>query len=591
MGQTREFSVPRSYELTDDHLLPRAPWQQAEKNPDLVVVERPVDGSWVPMTAKEFLGNVLDVSRGLVADGLEPGDRVALMADTSYEWLLLDLAIWNAGCVTVPIYPSSSAGQVEWILQDSGARAIFVGGATQESVAQEAGVGTPCFRMDSETLRQLVVRGESVSEDAVRSRLDALTLDQPASIIYTSGTTGRPKGCVISHRNAAAEVQALLRSPIGQQCTPGRKMIMFLPLAHVLARAVTYTGVVGGATLGFWGDFKTIADQFASFKPHILLGVPRVFEKVRAGVRTKAHKGGPVKAEIFRRAEASAVKYAQAENPGRFLQWEHKVFDKLVYAKVREAMGGNVLFAISGGGALNPRLGNFFEGLGVPIYEGYGLTETFAAITVNQPGANRVGTVGQLIAGHSARLSESGELQLKGDVVFEGYFRNDEATEAAFEDGWFKTGDLASIDDDGYVKITGRAKEIIVTAGGKNVAPGPMEDMIRENPLIGHAMLVGEGRPFVTALLTLDPENAPEWAQERGLSLHDLPKNDEFRALVQASIDEANATVSSAEGVKKYWVLQDDFTEESGELTPTMKIKRHVVAKKHHRAIEHLYKR
>ncbi|GAB3580974.1 AMP-dependent synthetase/ligase [Calidifontibacter terrae] len=591
MVMTREFSVPRNYELTAQDIIARAPWRHAATTPDLVLFESYVNDAWAPITARDFLDQVRATARGLVASGIQPGDRVALMGDTRYEWMVFDLAIANTGAITVPIYPSSSAAQVAWILSDSGARHIVVDDALQAAVVTESNADVTCLVIDDGALSQLAIRGQDVDDSEIERRRDTLDLDQPASIVYTSGTTGRPKGCVLTHRNVTAEVLAICNSNVGQVAVPGSRLMMFLPLAHVLARAVTYAGLHGGMTTGFWSDFKTISDKFVSFRPHIILGVPRVFEKVHAGARTAANNGGAVKARIFARAEATAVRFSATEAPDRLQRAHRAVYDRLVFAKVRAATGGQCRYAISGGGALNPRLAQFFEGLGLPVYEGYGLTETCAAITVNQPDAHRIGTVGRPLPGNAVRVSDSGELQLRGDLVFRDYLGNEQATADAFDDGWFRTGDLGTIDEDGFVRITGRAKEILVTAGGKNVAPGPIEDALCESPLIGHAMLVGEGRPYIAALLTIDPEGGPVWAADHGVDLATLPENEAFRAEVQAAIDRANQAVSHAEGVKKFVLLPQDFSEEGGELTPTLKIKRHVVLEKQAVAVEQLYSR
>ncbi|WP_431841734.1 AMP-dependent synthetase/ligase [Calidifontibacter indicus] len=607
MGQgttIREFATEQNFTLDSDGILARLPWRRAAERPLHTSFERFENGQWLPVTAERHLAEVKAAAKGFIAAGIEPGDRVAIMACTRYEWILLDAAIWAAGGVTVPIYPSSAPAQVEWIVQNSAAKLLIVEDeVAQDNLANADIAGAEVLVIDAGAVGALRRRGivAGVDDDAVEARLDTLTLDSPASLIYTSGTTGRPKGCVLTHANLLAEAQAVLAMPIGQQAARfGKRTLMFLPLAHVLARAITYAAYEGGATVGFWADFKTIVDKFASFEPDMILCVPRVLEKVHAGVRAQALAGGPAKAKIFRRAEQVAIEWSKAQGgdglgdatkPGLRLQAEHRLFDKLVYGKVRAAMGGRCTMAISGGGALGATLGHFFRGIGLPTYEGYGLTETTSAITVNSPGAQRIGTVGRPIPGNAVRIADNGEIELKGAVVCAGYWQNEQATSEAFDDGWFRTGDLGALDADGYLTITGRAKEILVTAGGKNVAPGPMEEQLRAHEVIGNAVVVGEGRPFVGALITLDPEGAADWAKANNRPVDGLATDEQLRAEIQVAVDEASSQVSHAEGIKKFVVLPDDFTEETGELTPTLKVKRHVVNEKYADQIDSIYRK
>lgn len=565
-------------ELTDRDLLPLRPWRRAQEDPQHPSFSHVVDGDWQTITAGEHLESLVATVRGLVASGVAAGDRVVLMADTRYEWLLLDEAIWNAGAGTVPVYPSSSRSQLEWIVRDSGARVLLVETPAMAQLA--TGLDVEVLVIDDGALATLAERGQTVAEDEVHARRDAVTFDGLAGIVYTSGTTGRPKGVVLTHRHLAAEVAGCLAHPIGEVGAPGRRILMFLPMAHVLARSVAYIAAQSGATVGFWSDFSTIVEKFGSFRPHMVVGVPRVFEKVHAGIRAKA-AGRRVSAAVFAKGEQVAIDWSRAVGddphpgrPGLRLRVLHAVFDRLLYAKVRAALGGETMYEISGGGALGERLGHFFRGVGVPIHEGYGLTETCAAITVNGPGHQRVGTVGRPLPGNEVRIGEDGAIEVRGAVVTDGYWNNEEATRSSIVDGWFATGDLGSLDDEGYLTITGRAKEIIVTAGGKNVVPGPLEDVLRSHPLVSQAMVVGEGRPFVAALITLDPEAEP-------------PADPQ--AELQGVVDEANELVSKAEGIKKFVVLDDDFTEESGEMTATQKLKRHVIETQRVEAIEGLY--
>lgn len=592
----QEISVPLDRELTEDDNLARLAWRRAYADAQHPLFQTFDDG-WQTITAGEHLSSVVALARGLIGAGIQPGDRVALMCGTRYEWVLLDSAIWAAGAITVPIYPSSSPAQISWIVGDSGAQLLLVETPQMHAEAREAAPrDLEVLTIDEGAVADLERRGVDVAAAQVDRRIADVTLDDPASIIYTSGTTGRPKGCVITHRNLASEAAGLLSQPIGAAARPGNRSLTFLPLAHVLARAVTYAVAHGGATVGFWGDFGTIVDKFASFQPDIILGVPRVFEKVHAGIRAKAHSSGGAKAKIFDRAEQVAIARSRAEedgSPGRVLRARHAAYDRLVYRSVRAALGGRCRYAISGGGALREDLQHFFSGIGMDLYEGYGLTESCAAITVNQPTLRRIGTVGRPIAGNAVRIADSGEIELSGGVVFTEYWNNPQATAEAFDDGWFRTGDLGALDEEGFLRITGRAKEIIVTAGGKNVAPALLEEAICAHELVGHAMLVGEGRPFVAALITLDPEAARRWADQRGRSadLEALAQDEDLRSALQTAVDDANALVSRAEGVRKFVVLPTEFSEESGQLTATLKVKRHVVLERYADEVESLYHR
>lgn len=600
----REITVPTRRTFTGSDLIPVVARGRATSDPGAVPFEYHADGGWRSVTQAELVRRVDRIAAGLVAAGVEPGDRVALMAGTRLEWILVDLAVWTAGAITVPVYPSSSAGQLQWILEDSAAKVLVAETGDHVVVVSETDVPATCTRvlyLDDGGLEALGAEGEAIPAEKLDDALATLTPDTPASIIYTSGTTGRPKGCVITHRNVLAECHALLDHPIGVMAQQGRKTLMFLPLAHVLARAVTYTVYLGDATVGFWDDTSTILPRFADFRPHMILGVPRVFEKVRDGIAAKAGAKGRLQKEIFARAEAIAIEASElrggdglndARRPSLAHTLQYKALDRAVYAAVREALGGRCEYAISGGGALPDRISHFFRGLGVPIYEGYGLTESTAAATVNGPGCQRIGTVGRPVAGTSVRISDSGEVELAGELIFDRYWNNEEATAEAIRDGWFATGDLGSLDADGYLTITGRAKEIIVTAGGKNVAPGPIEDGIRAHPLVGHAVLIGEGRKFVSALITVDEAEMEKWVAENGHSgtpAEDLVGDPALRAEIQFAVDEANRQVSHAEGVKRFVVLPRDFTEESGELTATLKVKRHVVAERYADHIEGMY--
>ncbi|WP_137873293.1 long-chain fatty acid--CoA ligase [Rhodococcus sp. Q] len=601
----REFSVPLNFTVPDDGSAVDAVYAHAEKNPTLALFKRRTGGTWVDVTAREIAETVTAVAKGLIASGVGPGDRVALMSGTRYEWPILDFAIWSAGGVTVPVYETSSAEQVRWILQDSAAVALIVENATHTNTV--AGVVgdfpglTTVLQIepgDDEpgAIATLVERGADIADDEVRARTAALKASDPATLIYTSGTTGRPKGCMLTHSNLIAESNAIATSGFGVLLQPGRRNLMFLPLAHVLARAVSLAAFNAGTTVGHTSDTKNIVAIFGEFKPDFILSVPRVFEKVYNTARQKAHSEG--KGKIFDAAAEVAVEWSQAQDTGGagfFLNLKHTVFDKLVYGKLKAALGGQCQLAISGGAPLGARLGHFFRGLGVTIYEGYGLTETTAAITVNSPGNQKVGTVGKPLAGNSVRIAEDGEILLKGPVVFTEYWKNEAATKDAIEDGWFHTGDLGSLDTEGYLSITGRKKEIIVTAGGKNVAPAGLEDHLRAHPLISQALVVGDQKPFIGALITIDPEAWPGWLERNekasDATIESLIADVDLIAEIDEAIAEANKLVSAAESIKKYRILPLDFTEETGELTPTLKLKRNIILQNHGAAIEAIYSR
>ncbi|MGW0044439.1 AMP-dependent synthetase/ligase [Rhodococcus sp. NPDC003348] len=599
----REFSVPLNFAVPADGSAVDAVYTHAAATPNLVLFKRLTGGVWADVTAREIAEQVTAVAKGLIASGVQAGDRVALMSGTRYEWPILDFAIWSAGGVTVPIYETSSAEQVRWILEDSAAVGLIVETDDHSRTVADVTGDFPALNTVLQiepaegargAIATLVERGAGIADDDVRSRTAALKAADPATLIYTSGTTGRPKGCMLTHSNLIAESHAIATSGFGALLQPGRRNLMFLPLAHVLARAVSLAAFNAGTTVGHTSDTKNIVATFGEFKPDFILSVPRVFEKVFNTAQQKAHGEG--KGKIFDMAAEVAVQWSQAQDTGGagfVLGLKHTVFDKLVYSKLKAALGGQCQLAISGGAPLGARLGHFFRGLGVTIYEGYGLTETTAAITVNTPGNQKIGTVGKPLAGNAVRIAEDGEILLSGPVVFTGYWQNEAATAEAIVDGWFHTGDLGSLDTEGYLSITGRKKEIIVTAGGKNVAPAGLEDYLRAHPLISQALVVGDQKPFIGALITIDPEAWPGWLERNGKpagsSITDLVADIDLVAEVDAAIAEANKLVSHAESIKKYRILPLDFTEETGELTPTLKLKRNVIHQNRGAEIEAIY--
>jgi long-chain acyl-CoA synthetase len=597
----REYSAPATRPVSAEENLADVVWANAERFGDVVSFRRQVDGSWLDVTAREFAAEVLGVAKGLVRAGIGRGDRVGLMSKTRYEWTLIDFAIWAAGGVTVPIYDTSSAEQVHWILSDSAAKAVFVETdghrATLHEVSNRFSTLEHTWQIDgaSPAVRSLTALGRDVADDELHARRRSVGAAELATIVYTSGTTGRPKGVELTHRNLLAEIRGAIEA-FPQLMEQGNSLLVFLPLAHVLARAIALTALSARVTLGHTPDVKNLVGDLGAFRPTFVVAVPRVFEKVYNGAKQKARADGNGK--IFDAAEATAVAFSEARETGGAglaLKLKHALFDKLVYGKLRAALGGRCVAAVSGGAPLGTRLAHFFRGIGVPVFEGYGLTETSAAANVNTERAFRVGTVGKPVAGTSVRIADDGEILLKGDVVFGAYFNNKQATGESLTDGWFHTGDLGSLDDDGFLRITGRKKEIIVTAGGKNVAPSGLEDTLKANAVISQAMVVGDQRPFIGALVTIDEEFFPTWKSQHGkpagASVGDLANDRDLRAEVQVAVDQANKAVSHAEAIKKFTILANDFTEAGGEITPSLKLKRNVVSKNYALDIEALYKK
>lgn len=525
---------------------------------------------------------------------------MSIFSATRYEWAILDLAILAVGAVTVPIYETSSAEQVRWVLQDSEAVLAFAETDEHAAMVTELTAELPALRRvlhidgsGPKALDVLAEAGAGVEPAELTARLDGLRAQDPATLIYTSGTTGRPKGCQLTHSNLLYETRGAKES-LPTLLDEGQRLLIFLPLAHVLARSLTLSAFANKVTVGFTSDIKNLLPMFAVFKPTVVVSVPRVFEKVYNTAEQNAANDG--KGRIFAMAVQTAVDWSEAADRGRrgpLLRAKHALFDRLVYHKLRAALGGDCHASVSGGAPLGSRLGHFFRGVGLTIHEGYGLTETSSAITVNQVGNVKIGTVGTLLPGNSMRIAEDGELLVRGGVVFTGYWRNEQATADAFTDGWFKTGDLGVLDEDGFLKITGRKKELIVTAGGKNVAPAVLEDRLRAHPLISQAMVVGDNKPFIGALITIDPEAFDGWKQRNhkgaGASVADLTTDPDLVAEVDAAIKDANQAVSHAESIRKFRILPVDFTEDTGELTPTMKVKRNVVAEKFASDLEAIY--
>jgi long-chain acyl-CoA synthetase len=601
----REFTVPATTTVDGNENLTDAVWANAERFAGSCSFRRRIDGGWIDVTAREFAGQVTAVAKGLIATGIERGDRIALMSKTRYEWTLLDYAIWAAGGSTVPIYETSSAEQVEWILSDSGAKAVVVENPAHREMVQglvdRLGAPALVWQIDPATsngkpraaIDELTGLGAEISDNAVRERATTVGADDLATLIYTSGTTGRPKGCEITHRNLLAVTRSAVSEFTGLM-QPENSLLLFLPLAHVFARIIQCCCVYARITLGHTPDVKNLVAELADFRPTLVLAVPRVLEKVYNLARQTAHADG--KGRIFDIAAATAVEWSRAQETGGAglaLRAKHALFDQLVYSKLRAVLGGRCVAAVSGGAPLGERLGHFFRGVGVLVFEGYGLTETSAPATVNTEKHVKIGTVGQPLPGVTIKIDDDGEVLVKSPGVLRRYWHNDQVTQEALVDGWFHTGDLGELDEDGFLRITGRKKEIIVTATGKNVSPAALEDRIRAHRLISQCLVVGDKQRFIAALITLDAEALPAWRAERskpaGRSAADLVDDPDLHAEVQRAVDDANKAVSRAEAIRKFRVLPGDFTEAGGQLTPSLKVKRAVVAKEFAAEIEALY--
>lgn len=586
---------------------------QVKARPFGVLFTRPQNYEWVNVTAQEFLDEVFEVAKGLISMGVEPGDRVVLLSATRYEWSLLDFAIWAAGAASVPIYPSSSASQIQWIIEDSGAvlavtetrqhtemvQSLVLGSDGKAPLATSPTKLRRVLEINSSAVDTLKFEGRDVPQEEIDQRIANTSLSDLASLVYTSGTTGRPKGCMLTHKNWLSQIRALLTNPIGAIARPGTVVVTYLPMAHVLARAVSLAVAIAGAMQSHWSDTSTLTVELQRTRPNLVLGVPRVFEKVRNAAASNAADGGALKKGAFALAESTAIEWSKAldtpEGPSKSLELRRKAFDKLVYSKIKDALGGQVEYCITGGSPMGQDLLHFFRGIGVPVYEGYGLTETAAAVAVDFED-QKIGTVGRPVGGMEIKANAEGELLMRGNCLFAGYWNNPEATAEAIDgEGWYNSGDLGDIDEDGYVSITGRKKDLIVTAGGKNVSPGPMEDILREHPLISQALLVGDGKPFIGALITLDDAMFARWKAEHSIPEDKTPKDvatdPRLRADIQDAINSANSTVSHAEGIKKFYILNQDLTEEEGELTPTLKVKRNVVTARYEDAISQIYRR
>ena len=579
----------------DAHLLVPV-LERAEREPTRPVAAYRVGPGLQWVTAAEFANRVRALAKGLVASGVAPGDRVALMSRTRLEWPLVDYAILMAGGVTVPIYDTSSAEQVSWILADSGAVLAVLETGDHRDLYDHADLARACREalvIDDGGLEELARRGAAVPETMLDERLSALRTSDLATIVYTSGTTGRPKGCLLTHGNLRGNVRQVLEAA-GPMLGPDQTTLLFLPLAHALARMIWLVGVEHGIRTVFATDLAHLAEELVLARPTMVVAVPRVFEKVFNGARHKAAAKG--KGKIFDRAADVATRWSQAQvggGTGLPLKVGHALFDRLVYHHIRDAFGGHLRLAVSGGGPLGERLTHFFAGVGVDIYEGYGLTESSPVLTLNLLGAWKPGTVGKALPATAVHIAEDGEILAHGPQIFQGYWRAEQATaEALTPEGWLRTGDIGALDDDGFLRITGRKKELIVTAQGKNVAPAPLEDRLRGHALVSQAVVVGDARPYVAALIAVDEDGVREWAEERGrgdVHLDALRQDPDVQAALQEAVDEANASVSRPESIRRFAVLPKDLSIEAGELTPTLKVRRAIVEKEYAELIDYLY--
>ncbi len=606
----REFTVPPLAAAPQVGGLADTVFDFAEEDPRRIALARKdEDGRWQDVTAAAFRDEVLALAKGLIAHGVRFGDRVALMSRTRYEWTLFDLALWTVGAQSVPVYPTSSAEQVLWMLHDAEVTAVMVEhedhAMTVGSVIDRLPGLKRLWQLDAGALRELVEAGEQIDDEVVHRHRRAVTPDSVATVIYTSGTTGRPKGCVLTHANFMFEADTMVARwhPVFHS-RPGEEAatLLFLPLAHVFGRMVEIAALRGRVRLGHQPELtaKVLMPDLVSFRPTFILAVPHIFEKVFAGARRKAESEG--RAGPFDKSVEIAVRYAEAleerafgrgPGPSAALRMQHQFFDKVVYRKIREAMGGRVRHAMSGGSGMDRRLGLFFAGAGVTVYEGYGLTETTAAATANPPERTRYGTVGRPIPGSTVHIARDGEVWVHGAHVFSRYLGDPGATDAVLRDGWLATGDLGALDEDGYLTITGRKKEILVTSGGKSVAPGRLEERVRAHPLVAQCIVVGNDRPYVAALVTVDREAVEHWLAMQGrtpMRPAELVRDPDLETEVRRAVVAANTTVSQAESIRTFRILAHQFSEEHGLLTPSLKLKRRAIETAYAAEVDALYR-
>ena len=593
----RTFELPALVVSSEDSNITDLLVDRAKKTPSLTLYARENESGYSSISTVDFLSEVQQVAKGLIASGIQPSQAVAIMSRTRYEWTVIDFAVWFAGAVSVPVYETSSAAQMEWILSNSDSVALIAENEEHTERFEQIKAAVPLVRLvmrfDQDCLTELKKRGKEISDEVLEQRRTAAKIHDLATIIYTSGTTGKPKGCELTHRGFIELCKNAILD-LDDVIIEGRSTVLFLPLAHVFARFVEVLCVAGGIRVTHQPDARNVAKSLESFKPEFLLAVPRVFEKVYNSAEQKAEAGG--KGEIFRKAANVAIAWSESLDhggPSFKLRLEHFVFDKLVYKKIRAAMGGQLKYAISGGAPLGTRLGHFFRALGVIVLEGYGLTETTAPATISRTNSIKIGKVGTPLPGTGVRIADDGEIWLRGHNIMRGYWRNEGASAEVLKDGWFATGDIGELDDDGMLAITGRKKELLVTAGGKNVAPAVLEDPLRANPLIGQVVVIGDAKPFIGAIVSLDSEMLPIWLANHGgdntMTVAQASKSPIVLEAIQKAIDEANNLVSRAESIRKFVVIDSELTEASGHLTPSLKLKRSVVMKDFASAVDEIY--
>ena len=593
----RTFELPPLVVSSENSNITDLLVDRAKKTPALTLFAKETEAGYSSISTVEFLAEVQQAAKGLIASGVQPSQAVAIMSRTRYEWTVMDFAIWFAGAVSVPVYETSSAAQMEWILSNSDSVALIVENQEHTDRFGEIKASLPLVRLvmqfDQDCLTELKKRGKEISDEVLEQRRNTAKIHDLATIIYTSGTTGKPKGCELTHRGFIELCKNAILD-LDDVIIEGRSTVLFLPLAHVFARFVEVLCVAGGIRVTHQPDARNVAKSLESFKPEFLLAVPRVFEKVYNSAEQKAEAGG--KGEIFRKAASVAVAWSESLDnggPSFKLKLQHFVFDKLVYKKIRAAMGGHLKYAISGGAPLGTRLGHFFRALGVIVLEGYGLTETTAPATISRTNSIKIGKVGTPLPGTGVRIAEDGEIWLRGHNIMRGYWRNEAATAEVIKDGWFATGDIGELDEDGMLAITGRKKELLVTAGGKNVAPAVLEDPLRANPLIGQVVVIGDAKPFIGAIVSLDSEMLPIWLAnhdgDNTMTVAQASKSPIVVAAIQNAIDEANKLVSRAESIRKFVVIDRELTEASGHLTPSLKLKRSVVMSDFAWAVDEIY--
>jgi long-chain acyl-CoA synthetase len=591
------FTTPGSVPVPETDNVVAALLSQAQDAPSHAALAQRQADEYVPMETAEFASEVLELAAGIVASGLGSGTRIALFSGTRWEFTLFDYAIWASGCAAVTVYETSSAEQVKWIVGDSESQMIICETEAMrsvfESVADTVTDCTSVFVIEDDASARLRALATDESRAEVGRRIEAISHSDLATLVYTSGTTGRPKGCILTHGNFIWETRQLI-AMAPEVMNDSQRQLMFLPLAHVWARLVEVACMSSGVTIYYATGIPQLTEELAMVKPTWIFSVPRVFEKIYNAAKQRADSDG--KGAIFDRAVTVAVEYSKGLDTGHRNLWnriQYRVFDRLVYARLRSVFGGELTYAFSGGAPLGARLGHFFRGVGVTALEGYGLTETTAGTSQNTPERVKIGSVGRPFPGTTIRVADDGEVMINGGQIFSGYWKNEPATNEALDpNGWLHSGDIGEIDEEGFLTITGRKKEIIVTAGGKNVAPAVLEDRVRAHPLVSQVMVIGDAKPFIAALVTIDEDSLQSWSvthDKPSSNLADLHDDPDLLTDIQAAISDGNTAVSHAEAIKAFRILARDLTVDGGELTPTFKLRRAIVAERFETVITDIY--